>query len=168
MQELPVYASFKPQFPVEILSDITCYSINRNKNLWLILNNIYIAICIESRKKSLSLDYCLRTPCKRLVRDTHGRLVEDPHILVGDPEILVETPIFSLGAPIFSLETPIFSLETPRVSQETLRFTLETPYFGWRHHIFVGDPQIFVVDKNLEVSNSTPMMMIYSHVYEQV
>jgi len=89
VQELPVYLFFKPQFPVKmkdqlVLSDITCYSINRIKNLWLILNNIYIAICIESGKKSSSLDYCFRTPCRRLVRDPHGRLVGDPQILVGD------------------------------------------------------------------------------------
>ena len=139
MQELPVYASFKPQFPVEILSDITCYSINRNKNLWLILNNIYIAICIESRKKSLSLDYCLRTPCKRLVRDTHGRLVEDPqilvgdpHILVGNPEILVGDPYIFVGYPHIFVGDPQSFTGDPQIYIGDPIFWLETPYFRWR------------------------------------
>ena len=139
MQELPVYASFKPQFPVEILSDITCYSINRNKNLWLILNNIYIAICIESRKKSLSLDYCLRTSCKRLVRDTHGRLVEDPqilvgdpHILVGNPEILVGDPYIFVGYPHIFVGDPQSFTGDPQIYIGDPIFWLETPYFRWR------------------------------------
>ena len=80
------------------------------------------------------------------IGEPHGRLVEDPWIIVGDPNIFIgDPPQIFVGPPIFSLETPFFHWR-PNIFIGDPTFSLNLQYFHWRHKILDGDPHVFIGD----------------------
>ena len=83
-------------------------------------------------------------------------------------DVSLETPRFLLKTPKFSLETHIFSLD-PRFTFKTTYFRLRPPL---KTHIFSFETPNFYLgvfnETSMGVSNSTPMMMIFSQTRKTI
>ena len=100
------------------------------KNIWSAENHEskYTGSCTHTVfwvREVIIIGVLLETPLEYYWRP-HGRLVEDPKIIVGDPHIFI-------GDPHIFNEDPRFLLETPDVR-------CRPPDYCWRPNIFIGDP----------------------------